>query len=374
MGSRKRAALSPLLARVGRGGREPQLPTASAKFAARASGASKIRREPLDLPIAVAHRFGTLPAVEFARPHVGRGALCVARSAASASARLAASRERGPGAILRKAASGGEGTSAHSPEHTRAADFARQSAHAEARVLQRLVHRVIHASKSACTQIPHYSKGHSIPCRRIAESLACRLDDPGRIDRRAHNVHAARERRPAICALAGGAGDHRRADARPPAGRAFRRRWRAASLGLDARDRALARSIATVAMRRLGTIRKALDRLPREGHAAKGGLAGRRADRRRRAIAVLEASDHAAVDLAVRAARNDPASRPIAGLANAVLRNIARAKAEILGGLRPVRRRHARMARAALAQPITARRPPGRSRARIARSRRSISP
>ncbi len=38
----------------------------------------------------------------------------------------------------------------------------------------------------------------------------------------------------------------------------------------------------------------------------------------------MEVSDHAAVDLAVRAARNDPASAPFAGLVNAVLRQLAR--------------------------------------------------
>ena len=49
---------------------------------------------------------------------------------------------------------------------------------------------------------------------------------------------------------------------------------------LDAHDRALARSIATVAMRRLGTIRKGARPLPRKGHAAQGGAARIDADRR----------------------------------------------------------------------------------------------
>ncbi|MGO9740758.1 MAG: RsmB/NOP family class I SAM-dependent RNA methyltransferase [Roseiarcus sp.] len=100
-------------------------------------------------------------------------------------------------------------------------------------------------------------------------------------------------------------------------------------LGLDARDRALARSIATVAMRRLGTIRKALGcflekGLPRKGGPLEGVLIAGAAQ-----LMFLDVSDHAAVDLAVRAARNDPASSPFAGLVNAVLRNIARAKAEL---------------------------------------------
>ena len=73
------------------------------------------------------------------------------------------------------------------------------------------------------------------------------------------------------------------------------------SLGLDARDRALARSIATVAMRRFGTIRKALASFLEKGMPKKAGslewiLIGAAAQ-----ILFLEASDHAAVDLAVRA-------------------------------------------------------------------------
>ena len=110
----------------------------------------------------------------------------------------------------------------------------------------------------------------------------------------------------------------------------------AGSRGLDARDRALARSIATVAMRRLGTIRKALagfleKGMPRKAGSLEGVLIAAAAQ-----LLFLEASDHAAVDLAVRAVRNDPASTPYAGLANAVLRNIARGKAEILAASDPL--------------------------------------
>ena len=107
------------------------------------------------------------------------------------------------------------------------------------------------------------------------------------------------------------------------------------SLGLDARDRALARSIATVAMRRFGTIRKALASLLEKGMPKKAGslewiLVGAAAQ-----ILFLDASDHAAVDLAVRAVRLDPAAAPFTELANAVLRNIARSKAEILAASDP---------------------------------------
>ena len=109
----------------------------------------------------------------------------------------------------------------------------------------------------------------------------------------------------------------------------------AGSQALDPRDRALARSIATVAMRRLGTIRKGLGRflekgMPKKSGSLEGTLIGAAAQ-----LLFMEASDHAAVDLAVRAARNDPASAPYAALANAVLRNIARAKDEIRGASDP---------------------------------------
>ncbi len=81
--------------------------------------------------------------------------------------------------------------------------------------------------------------------------------------------------------------------------------------GLDARDRALARSIATVALRRLGTIRKALMRrldkgMPRRGGALEWTLIVAAAQ-----ILFLDTPDHAAVDLAVKATRAEPASAPI---------------------------------------------------------------
>jgi 16S rRNA (cytosine967-C5)-methyltransferase len=100
--------------------------------------------------------------------------------------------------------------------------------------------------------------------------------------------------------------------------------------GLDARDRALARSIATVALRRLGTIHKALTQrlekgLPRRGGALEWTLIVAAAQ-----ILFLDTPDHAAVDLAVKAARAEPASAPFAALANAVLRAIARDRNAIL--------------------------------------------
>jgi len=105
--------------------------------------------------------------------------------------------------------------------------------------------------------------------------------------------------------------------------------------GLDARDRALARSIAAVALRRLGTIRKALalhlrKGLPRRAGALEWILVAAAAQ-----ILFLDAPDHAAVDLAVTATRLDPGAAPFAGLVNAVLRNVARAKQEALDASDP---------------------------------------
>ena len=99
---------------------------------------------------------------------------------------------------------------------------------------------------------------------------------------------------------------------------------------LDARDRALARSIAAVAMRRLGTVRKALalhlrKGLPRRAGALEWTLVAAAAQ-----ILFLDLPDHSAVDLAVTATRLDPGAAPFAGLVNAVLRNVARAKDEIV--------------------------------------------
>jgi 16S rRNA (cytosine967-C5)-methyltransferase len=106
--------------------------------------------------------------------------------------------------------------------------------------------------------------------------------------------------------------------------------------GLDARDRALGRSIATVSFRRLGTIRKAFGRfldkgLPRKAGALEWILIVAAAQ-----LLFLDVPDHAAVDLAVRATRLDPGAAPFASLVNAVLRNLARAKEEILADSDPL--------------------------------------
>ncbi|ACB95692.1 RsmB/NOP family class I SAM-dependent RNA methyltransferase [Beijerinckia indica] len=100
--------------------------------------------------------------------------------------------------------------------------------------------------------------------------------------------------------------------------------------GLEPRDKALARSIVTVALRRLGTIRAALtgllaQGLPRQAPDLEWILLVAGAQ-----ILFLDVPDHAAVDLAVRATRLDPKSTPFAPLVNAVLRNLARGREKIL--------------------------------------------
>jgi 16S rRNA (cytosine967-C5)-methyltransferase len=100
--------------------------------------------------------------------------------------------------------------------------------------------------------------------------------------------------------------------------------------GLSPRDMALARSIATAAIRRLGVIRHALSVLlekgvPRQVARLEWLLIAAAAQ-----ILFLEAADHAAVDLAVRAARLEPKTAGFAGLVNGALRNLIRRRAEFL--------------------------------------------
>ena len=94
--------------------------------------------------------------------------------------------------------------------------------------------------------------------------------------------------------------------------------------GLDPRDRSLARSITTVAMRRLGTIRNVLSRLLERGLPKQSGLLEWILVAGAAQILFLDVPDHATVDLSVRAARLDPKTLPFAALVNGVLRNLAR--------------------------------------------------
>ena len=100
--------------------------------------------------------------------------------------------------------------------------------------------------------------------------------------------------------------------------------------GLEPRDIALARSIVTVALRRLGTIRAALaglmeKGLPRQASHLEWILIAASAQ-----ILFLDVPDHAAVDLAVRATRLEARNAPYASLINGVLRNLIRSREKIL--------------------------------------------
>lgn len=106
--------------------------------------------------------------------------------------------------------------------------------------------------------------------------------------------------------------------------------------GLEARDVALARSIVTAALRRLGTIRSALaglleKGLPRQVPELEATLVAAAAQ-----LLFLNVRDHAAVDLAVRATRLEPRTAPYAALVNALLRNLIRARERILAESDPL--------------------------------------
>ena len=102
---------------------------------------------------------------------------------------------------------------------------------------------------------------------------------------------------------------------------------------LSGRDEALARAIAIVTMRRLGTIGWALrERLDK----------GARDERLLNLLAIgaaqilfLDVPDHAAVDTAVQIAQGDRRLRHASGLINAVLRRVARERDAILAGAEP---------------------------------------
>ena len=135
---------------------------------------------------------------------------------------------------------------------------------------------------------------------------------------------------------------------------------------------ALARSIATVALRRLGTIRKALAERLDKGMPKRSGMLEWTLVVGAAQILFLDTPDHAAVDLAVRAARADAASAPFAGLANAVLRGIARdARRSSRPPIRSTTTRRPGSPRAGAR--TTAKRRRGPSPPPIARSRRSTS-
>ena len=105
---------------------------------------------------------------------------------------------------------------------------------------------------------------------------------------------------------------------------------------LDTRDRALTRSIVTAALRRLGTVRAAISArleqgLPRQVPELEWTLIVGATQ-----ILFLDVPDHATVDLAVRATRLERKTAPFAALVNGLLRNVARARDEILAGSDPL--------------------------------------
>lgn len=92
---------------------------------------------------------------------------------------------------------------------------------------------------------------------------------------------------------------------------------------LNVRDRALARAIAGVTLRRFGTLRTLIAQKLEHGLPKKcGPLEAILATAAAQAL-YLEVPAHTAVDLGVAAARADPEARHYAGLANAVLRAVA---------------------------------------------------
>ena len=99
----------------------------------------------------------------------------------------------------------------------------------------------------------------------------------------------------------------------------------AALAALDDRDRALTRAIVAVVLRRLGTLAPSARRLcSNEGLPAQAPRVETALLIGAAQILFLEVPDHAAVDLAVRLAREDRKASHFAGLVNAVLRRIAR--------------------------------------------------
>ena len=106
--------------------------------------------------------------------------------------------------------------------------------------------------------------------------------------------------------------------------------------GLDVRDKALVRSIATVAVRRLGAIRRILNQLLDKGMPRNAGQFEWIAIAGLAQILFMDTPDHAAVDLAVRAAKADVKTAGFSGLLNAILRSAIRERDTLLADLDPL--------------------------------------
>jgi 16S rRNA (cytosine967-C5)-methyltransferase len=106
---------------------------------------------------------------------------------------------------------------------------------------------------------------------------------------------------------------------------------RGSSAGLEFRDRAFARAIAAMALRRLGQIEDLLRRflekpLPPEACEAQCILIAGAAQ-----LAFMEVAPHAAISLAVEQAKGSRMARRYAGLVNAVLRKASASAATVTG-------------------------------------------
>ncbi|WP_332693079.1 RsmB/NOP family class I SAM-dependent RNA methyltransferase [Bosea sp. (in: a-proteobacteria)] len=110
----------------------------------------------------------------------------------------------------------------------------------------------------------------------------------------------------------------------------------AAAAGLEPADAGLARAIATVAFRRLGSIRHAIDVRLERGSPRNGGPFEPIMVAAAAQLLFLDVPDHAAVDLAIRHLHEDARSSRYVSLGNAVLRRLARERDAILAGLDPL--------------------------------------
>jgi len=101
---------------------------------------------------------------------------------------------------------------------------------------------------------------------------------------------------------------------------------------LTGQDRALARAIVSIALRRYGQIRNALGLLIERPLPRRAGSLPRLLEIATTQILFMEVADHAAVSLALEAAERDGQARHFKPLANGVLRSLVRRRDEILGG------------------------------------------
>jgi 16S rRNA (cytosine967-C5)-methyltransferase len=105
---------------------------------------------------------------------------------------------------------------------------------------------------------------------------------------------------------------------------------------LSASDRGLVRAIAYGALRRLGSIRKALSERMERGMPAKSGMLEPILIAGVAQLLVLGTPAHAAVDTSVSLAKEDAHARHFADLANAVLRRIAAERDAVLAASDPL--------------------------------------